>query len=191
MTRAHPGTPIDRLHFINPPGLCNPGSLPYSHLAVFPASWRWVLPSGQGGETKDGALSTDFATQFRQALANVETALAAGGATLSDVAKVTYLIVDHNPEKFRVMTEEVERIWGSRKPASTLIPFRYWPSRGCRWRSMLSPSFQADPPLKTSRARQRELSELCLARQGTEKENVAPGPSFKVAQMRPRWFSMM
>jgi len=122
MTRA-PQTPaIDGLRFINPPGLYDPAPNGYSHLAVFPASWRWVLPSGQGGETQDEVLSPDFRTQFRQALANTETVLAAGGARMSDVAKVTFLIVDHDAEKFRVMTEEVERVWGSRKPASTLIP---------------------------------------------------------------------
>ena len=41
---------------------------------------------------------------------------------MSDVAKITILIVDHDKEKFRVMTEEIDRVWGKRKPASTLIP---------------------------------------------------------------------
>jgi len=112
----------DGLHFINPQGLYDPAPNGYSHLAVFPPGWRVILPSGQGGETEDEVLSDDFATQFRQALANTETALAAAGAGLSDVAKLTLLIVDHDEEKFRVMTEEVQRVWGDRKPASTLIP---------------------------------------------------------------------
>jgi enamine deaminase RidA (YjgF/YER057c/UK114 family) len=113
---------IDGLHFINPPGLYDPAPNGYSHVAVFPAGWRWVLPSGQGGETADEVLSPDFAAQFRQALANTQTALAAGGATLADVAKVTLLIVDHDEAKFQVMTQEIERAWGPRKPACTLIP---------------------------------------------------------------------
>lgn len=113
---------IDGLSFINPQGLYDPAPNGYSHLAVFPAGWRIILPSGQGGETKDEHLSDDFATQFKQALANTETVLAAAGAGMSDVAKITLLIVDYDQEKFRVMTEEVERVWGNRKPASTLIP---------------------------------------------------------------------
>jgi len=52
----------------------------------------------------------------------VETVLKAANAKMSDVAKITLLIVDHNKERFRVMTEEVERVWGDNKPASTLIP---------------------------------------------------------------------
>lgn len=78
--------------------------------------------AGQGGETEDEELSDDFATQFKQALANVETVLKAANAKMSDVAKINLLIVDHDKERFRVMTEEVERVWGDNKPASTLIP---------------------------------------------------------------------
>ncbi|MBC8038102.1 MAG: RidA family protein [Rhizobiales bacterium] len=112
----------DGLHFINPKGLYDPAPNGYSHLAMFPAGWRIILASGQGGETEDEVLSEGFATQFRQALANTETVLAAGGAKMSDVAKITLLIVKHDTEKFRIMTEEIERVWGERKPANTLIP---------------------------------------------------------------------
>ncbi len=112
----------DGLHFINPKGLYDPAPNGYSHLAMYPAGWRIVLASGQGGETEDETLSDDFRTQFKQALANTETVLAAAGAKMLDVAKVTLLIVEHDEEKFRVMTEEIERVWGERKPANTLIP---------------------------------------------------------------------
>lgn len=110
------------LRFVNPPGLYNPTPNGYSHLALFPPGWRIILPAGQGGETEDQELSDDFATQFKQALANVETVLKAANAKMSDVAKINLLIVDHNKERFRVMTEEVERVWGNNKPAMTLIP---------------------------------------------------------------------
>jgi enamine deaminase RidA (YjgF/YER057c/UK114 family) len=110
------------LRFVNPPGLYNPTPNGYSHLALFPPGWRIILPAGQGGETEDEELSDDFATQFKQALANVETVLKAANAKMSDVAKINLLIVDHNKERFRVMTEEVERVWGNNKPAMTLIP---------------------------------------------------------------------
>ena len=110
------------LRFVNPPGLYNPTPNGYSHLALFPPGWRIILPAGQGGETEDQELSDDFATQFKQALANVETVLKAANAKMSDVAKINLLIVDHNKERFRIMTEEVERVWGNNKPAMTLIP---------------------------------------------------------------------
>lgn len=115
-------TGTDKLRFVNPPGLYDPAPNGYSHLALFPPGWRIILPAGQGGETEDEKLSDDFATQFKQALANVETVLKAANAKMSDVAKIMILIVDHDKERFRVMTEEVERVWGNNKPASTLIP---------------------------------------------------------------------
>jgi enamine deaminase RidA (YjgF/YER057c/UK114 family) len=110
------------LRFVNPPGLYNPAPNGYSHLALFPPGWRIILPAGQGGETEDQELSDDFATQFKQALANVETVLKAAGAKMSDVAKINLLVVDHDKERFRIMTKEVERVWGNNKPAMTLIP---------------------------------------------------------------------
>lgn len=113
---------IDSLRFINPPGLYDPAPNAYSHLAVFPAGWRTILPAGQGGETSDGALSGDFATQVDQALRNTETVLAAGGATMADVARFNLLVVNHDEEKFQVIRKAFDRVWGDRKPAWTLIP---------------------------------------------------------------------
>ena len=76
------------MRFVNPPRLYNPKPNGYSHLALFPPGWRIILPPGQGGETEDEKFSDDFATQFKQALANVETVLKAANAKMSDVAKI-------------------------------------------------------------------------------------------------------
>ena len=113
---------VDGLQFINPKGLYDPRPNAYSHLAVFPAGWRMILPAGQGGETKDGVLAKDFPTQLRQALRNTETVLAAAGATMSDVAKFNLLIVNHDEEKFGAIRQEFDRVWGEQKPPWTLIP---------------------------------------------------------------------
>lgn len=111
------------LRFVNPPGLNSPAPYGFSHLALFPRGWRIILPSGHGGGwLEDQELSDDFATQFRQALAITETVLKAANAKMSDVAKITLLVVGHNEERHRVIIEEVERVWGDNKPASTLIP---------------------------------------------------------------------
>ena len=110
------------LQFVNPPGLYDPKPNGYSHLALFPKGWRIILPAGQGGETEDQFLSEDFATQLKQAVRNTETVLAAAGAKMSDVAKFTLYVVDHDKEKFRIVREEFDRVWGDRKPAWTLAP---------------------------------------------------------------------
>ncbi|MBZ7921486.1 RidA family protein [Ensifer adhaerens] len=119
---ASGGEPIDTLKFINPPGLYDPRPNAYSHLAVFPAGWRMILPAGQGGENAKGELSPSFSIQLRQALDNTETVLAAAGAKMSDVAKFNLLIVDHSDEKFSDVRKEFDRVWGDTKPAWTLIP---------------------------------------------------------------------
>jgi enamine deaminase RidA (YjgF/YER057c/UK114 family) len=122
MTRVMSSEDIDRLKFVNPAGLYDPRPNEYSHLAVFPAGWRMILPAGQGGETEDAVLSPDFATQLRQALKNTETVLAAAGAGMSDIAKFNLLVVDHNEEKFAAVRREFDRVWGENKPPWTLIP---------------------------------------------------------------------
>ena len=83
MALASRSTPIERLQFVNPEGLYDPRPNAYSHLAVFPAGWRMILPAGQGGENADGVLPPDFGSQLRQALRNTEIALAAAGAAPS------------------------------------------------------------------------------------------------------------
>jgi enamine deaminase RidA (YjgF/YER057c/UK114 family) len=110
------------LKFVNPPGLYDPRHNGYSHLALFPKGWRIILPAGQGGETEDQVLSDDFATQLKQAVKNTEIVLAAAGAKISDVAKFTLYVVDHNKEKFRIIRDEFSLVWGDRKPAWTLAP---------------------------------------------------------------------
>jgi len=113
---------VDSLRSINPQGVYDPRPNAYSHLAVFPAGWRMILPAGQGGETEDGVLADDFPTQLRQALRNTETVLAAAGARMSDVAKFNLLVVDHAEEKFAAVRQEFDRVWGEQKPPWTLIP---------------------------------------------------------------------
>ena len=58
---------------------------------------RWLFVSGQGGENALAELPDSFALQAAQALANIKTALDAGGADMGHVLK---LIVDHSLERF-------------------------------------------------------------------------------------------
>ncbi len=113
-------TPIQ---LINPPGLYDPAPNGYSHLAIVPPGSRLVLVAGQGGETADGSLPPDFASQVRQAVANMRVALAAAGADVTQVARLLVLIVDHTEERLHVLGAELDRAWGDApKPACTLIP---------------------------------------------------------------------
>ena len=103
----------------NPEGLYDPSANAYSHLAVVPEGARLIFVAGQVGNTPKG----NFETQVRQVLANIRTAMEAVGGTLSDVAKLTVLIAEHDRDKQRTLIAEVERAFGEGlKPTCTIIP---------------------------------------------------------------------
>jgi len=107
----------------NPPGLYDPTANGYSHVAQVAAGARLVFIAGQGGENEHSQLASDFAAQVRQALKNLQIALASAGAQVGQVAKLTVLIVDHSQQRLAIFGEELHRVWGAApKPACTLIP---------------------------------------------------------------------
>lgn len=114
---------MTQLSFINPPGLYDPRPNGYSHVVIAEGPASLIYIAGQGGETADGALSDDFETQVKQALSNLQIALAAAGAGLANVAKLTVLIVDHSEERLRIFGGALKAAWGDNPaPACTLIP---------------------------------------------------------------------
>jgi len=107
----------------NPEGLYDPSGNAYSHVAEVRADSRLLFIAGQGGEDSSGQLPPLFAEQARQALANLELALASKGASLAQVFKLTLLIVEHSEPRLRQWVAEADRAWGPHmKPACTLIP---------------------------------------------------------------------
>lgn len=107
----------------NPPGLYDPSPNAYSHVAQVRAGSRLLAVAGQGGEDAQGQLPDDFQAQARQALANLQTALAASGAGLGDVFKLTLLIVDHSEARLQQWTALAHQAWGgAMTPTCTLIP---------------------------------------------------------------------
>lgn len=83
--------PIER---IRPDGLVH--SPAFSHVAVVPAGATTIYVGGQNSVDADGALvgGDDVAAQSIRALENLETALAAAGASIDDVVQWTVLFVD-------------------------------------------------------------------------------------------------
>ncbi|MCD0505938.1 RidA family protein [Bordetella petrii] len=115
--------PSDTVAFTNPDGLYDPAPNGYSHVASISAGTRLVFIAGQGGETADGQLASDFRAQVRQAFDNLNTALAAAQATPRQVAKLSVLVVDHSHERLAIFGEELAHAFGPDiKPACTLIP---------------------------------------------------------------------
>jgi enamine deaminase RidA (YjgF/YER057c/UK114 family) len=78
-----------------------------------------VFTAGQGGFKADGSLDGDFESQARQALANVEAALAVFGADLQSAVKLTVFLVSADDYgKFKELREE---LFDEPYPASTLL----------------------------------------------------------------------
>ena len=94
---------------------------PISHYTDAVRAGNTIYVSGQGAIAEDGTLvgRGDVATQTRKVLDNMTLALAAAGATLDDVVKVTVYLanVDDRPKVNEVRKEYFK----DNKPASTLI----------------------------------------------------------------------
>ncbi len=117
MTAANETT----LTIVNPPTLGDPTPNGYSTAVIVPAG-RVAYISGQGGFDATGGISPDFATQVKQAYANLGAAVTALGATPDMVAKLTIYVVDHDMSKLGVLTQEVTAMFGGALPAQTLVP---------------------------------------------------------------------
>jgi enamine deaminase RidA (YjgF/YER057c/UK114 family) len=109
---------------ITPDGLPQPEI--YHQVAVATGS-RLVFLAGQVAIDPAGATVGigDVAAQVEQCYLNVATALAAAGASFSDVAKLTAYVVDWTPEKMPQlvdgMTRAAERLGTDHRPPLTGI----------------------------------------------------------------------
>ncbi|QNX87077.1 RidA family protein [Acinetobacter seifertii] len=108
---------------INPSTLYNPTSNAYSHVAVVQNFNNIIHVAGQGGEDSKGELSSNFQEQATQVFNNIQHALTAADAKISDIAVLRVLIVDHSDEKHQILIKIMQNLWKNHPfPACTLIP---------------------------------------------------------------------
>ena len=102
---------------IRAPGL----SEPISHYSDAVVAGETVYVAGQGSFDANGNLvgGGDVIAQTRQVLENMQLALAAAGATLDDVVKVTVYL--KNRDDRPKVNEVRKQYFKANKPASTLI----------------------------------------------------------------------
>jgi 2-iminobutanoate/2-iminopropanoate deaminase len=104
--------------------LSNPKTMPhrvgYSQVAEV-TKGKLVLIAGQVPHDTDDKLvgEGDFAAQARQALANVEAALAAAGARIEDTVKLTCFLLD--AADYPAYAAAKAELFGSTAPASTCV----------------------------------------------------------------------
>ncbi|HEY1179167.1 MAG TPA: RidA family protein [Phytomonospora sp.] len=97
---------MTHLRRVNPPELAAPKG--FSHAVV--ADGTPVYLAGQTGMSPDGSIVDGGITaQFRQALGNLLTALAAAGGTPADLAQLRIYIVDM--DAYRAAAREIGAVW--------------------------------------------------------------------------------
>ncbi len=96
------------------------GSVMFPH-AVSVEGKRLIVVSGQLAWDKNGAVvgKSDMRTQFRQVCENIKEALAAAGATWSDVIKTNTYVT--NMDEFFECTDIRQEYFGPGNPTSTTI----------------------------------------------------------------------
>jgi enamine deaminase RidA (YjgF/YER057c/UK114 family) len=107
----------------NPSNISKPFSN-YSHVVTAEGAQKLVFCAGQVAADVDGKVlpPDDFAAQTRMVMQNLTNALAAGGAKLSDVTKVTiYICNPHDVPKARAILFDY---FGDHPPGSTLCILR-------------------------------------------------------------------
>jgi enamine deaminase RidA (YjgF/YER057c/UK114 family) len=108
--------------YINPDTLLTPRG--YTHIVTIAGPAKLVFISGQVAVDKEGKLvgPGDLKTQIRQAATNLKAALAAAGATATDIVKTNTYIVNYKQSDYSAMREaRAELFPEGEPPASTLV----------------------------------------------------------------------
>jgi len=107
--------------FLNPPGLSKPNG--FTQVVVAPPG-KLVYVSGQVSVNASGDVvgKGDLRAQVTQAMENLKTALTAAGATMKDLIKVNYYVVNMKQDQVPVIREiRAKYLPAEHPPASTLV----------------------------------------------------------------------
>jgi 2-iminobutanoate/2-iminopropanoate deaminase len=117
------GRTMAKIKRINPKTISKPFTN-YAHVVTVEGAKKLVFCAGQVAADVDGKVlpPDDFAAQTKMVMKNLKNALAAGGAKLSDVTKVTiYICNPHDVSKARAILHDY---FGKHPPGSTLCILR-------------------------------------------------------------------
>ncbi|KIX02807.1 uncharacterized protein Z518_08750 [Rhinocladiella mackenziei CBS 650.93] len=93
----------------------------FSHAATSTGPCRIVATAGQVGADENRVVPQDVDEQMALAMKNLGRCLEAAGATVTDVFKLVYYIVDYDPNNRR-HTKHVKAFLNGHRPATTLVP---------------------------------------------------------------------
>ena len=117
--RASKGT--TKMQFLNPEGLSKPKG--FTQVVIAPLG-TVIYVSGQVPLNAKGEVvgKGDFRAQATQVMENLKTALAAAGATMKDVIKANYYVVNLKPDQVAVIREVRNKYFSpEHPPAGTLV----------------------------------------------------------------------
>lgn len=118
---ASKGTTQSETRFLNPDGLNKPAG--YTHVVITEPR-KLVYISGQVAWDAKGEIvgKGDFRAQVTKALENLKIALTTAGATLDDLVKVNYYVVNLKPDQVPVIRDVRSKYFSAEHPpASTLV----------------------------------------------------------------------
>jgi enamine deaminase RidA (YjgF/YER057c/UK114 family) len=110
-----------KVQFLNPEGLSKP--MGYTQV-VAAQTGKLVYVSGQVPLNARGEVvgKGDLRAQVTQVMENLKTALAAAGATMKDVVKANYYVVNLKPEQVPIIREVRSKYFSAEHPpAGTLV----------------------------------------------------------------------
>jgi enamine deaminase RidA (YjgF/YER057c/UK114 family) len=112
-------SPAPHIKRTNPPILSRPTG--YTHVVEVSGAVKTIYISGQLAMDREGNLvgGSDMKAQSEQVFKNLETALAAAGATFSDLVKINTYVTDLS--QIQAYREVRARYFGAESPASTLV----------------------------------------------------------------------
>lgn len=105
---------------INPAHLNDTTQFGYSQAAVVQPGARTVYVAGQIGTSNSGP--NDFRSQVDRAFENLAAVLKASNSSAEHVVKITLLVKGMDQDKLAYLVEKRRSFFGSKPPASTLIP---------------------------------------------------------------------
>lgn len=110
------------LERINPTGLADPKPL-FSHVTTASGDMKLIYIAGEVGQDDKGKFPASYEEQVKKTVENLGIALAAAGATVADILKATYYIVNYDATN-RPHVPIVLDFYKGHCPATVLIPVK-------------------------------------------------------------------
>ena len=93
----------------------------WSHVTASQPGSKIITTAGQIGQDADGNIPSDPDEQIALAFYNLQQCLEAAGATVEDVLRLTYYIVNYD-SKHKRHTKHLVKFLNGHRPATTLVP---------------------------------------------------------------------